>query len=566
MWGFLKTILMPVKFLKLFVLIIILFSVTADAQLYYFGRNKVQYQSFDWKVLRTDHFNIYYYGEFEEVAEIGASYAEEAYDELKVKFNNLITKPIPLIFYNTSLHFQQTNTTPGLIPDAVGGFFEFIKGRVVIPYTGSIHDFKHVIRHELVHVFMTTKVFHILSDHRQPTDRFPPLWFTEGLAEYMSTEIDAQAEMVMRDAVINNYFVNLDNMYSIYGTFLMYKEGQSFLHFVEEKYGPEKVMLLIDNLWISRDFTDVLEYTLGHTIEEINSEWLFYLKRKYYPLLADKAPLQNSSRQLTDFGFNFSPVPYKINGDTYLYFPANRDGYSSLYRLKINVKKKSDLEPELVIRGEKTSEFEAFHLFQSSIDISHDGMVAFITKAGATDAIHFYSIHEEGVINNYQNDNLINITSPKFSKDGRKVVFQAIDQKGFSDLYIFNLDTEKLTRLTNDYYDERDPVFGINDSDVIFSSDRTAGKYSRYYNLFSYNLQNHRIEYITNMPANCSSPILSPDKKTLLFTSDLDKVQNISYLAWDGFYNGRLMSSDDYWYVIEFKDGVTQRGHFSLKR
>lgn len=538
---------MPVKYFRLLILAIILFSIPAEAQLYYFGRNKVQYQSFDWKVLRTDHFNIYYYGEFEEIAEIGASYAEEAYKELKVRFNNLITKPIPLIFYNTSLHFQQTNTTPGLIPDAVGGFFEFIKGRVVIPFTGSIRDFKHVIRHELVHVFMTIKVFNILSDHRLPTDRFPPLWFTEGLAEYLSTDVDAQAEMVMRDAVINNYFVNLESMYNIYGTFLMYKEGQNFLHFVEEKYGPEKVMLLINNIWISSDFDKVLEYTLGLTVEEIDSEWLFYLKRKYYPLLSDKAPLENASKQLTDFGFNFSPVPYKSNGDTYLYFPANRDGYSSLYRMKINVKKKSDLEPELVLRGEKTSEFEAFHLFQSSIDISPGGIVAFVTKAGATDAIHFYSANEGEVIGNYQNENLINITSPKFSEDGNRVVFQAIDQKGFSDLYILDIATEKLTRLTNDYYDERDPVFGVTPNQIIFSSDRTAGKYSRFYNLFSYNLDDHTIRYITNMPANNSSPVLSPDKKMLLFTSDLDKVQNIYRMK---FENNTF--SDSVWKVTHF--------------
>lgn len=535
------------RFLRLLFFIILVFTCTLEAQLYYFGRNKVQYQSFEWKVLRTEHFNIYYYGEFEEIAEIGASYAEEAYDELKVKFNNLVTIPIPLIFYNTSLHFQQTNTTPGLIPDAVGGFFEFIKGRVVIPYTGSLHDFKHVIRHELVHVFMTTKLIHILNDHRQPADRYPPLWFTEGLAEYMSTDIDAQAEMVMRDAVINNYFVNLEDMYSIYGTFLMYKEGQNFLHFVEEKYGNEKVMLLIDNIWMFSDFTKVLEHTLRKSIEEIDSDWMFYLKRKFYPLLTNKAPIQHSSDQLTDFGFNFSPVAYVEKSDTFLYFPANRDGYSSLYRMKINVEKKSDLEPELVIRGEKTSEFETFHLFQSSIDISKKGLVAFVTKSGATDIVHFYSIPEKQVIKDYQNDELININSPRFSEEGDSMVFQAIDQKGFSDLYILNLVTDKLTRLTNDYYDERDPVFGINGTQIIFTSDRTAGKNSRFYNLFSYDLENHEIKYITNLPANESSPVLSPDKKTLLFTSDLDEIQNIWRMKFDG-----TAFSDSVWKVTHF--------------
>jgi hypothetical protein len=48
--------------------------------------------------------------------------------------------------------------------------------------------------------------------------------------------------MVMRDAVINNYFVGIEDIYQIYGSFLMYKEGQSFLEFVKERYGEEKFL------------------------------------------------------------------------------------------------------------------------------------------------------------------------------------------------------------------------------------------------------------------------------------------------------------------------------------
>ncbi|HEY6626990.1 MAG TPA: hypothetical protein VIZ21_08540, partial [Ignavibacteriaceae bacterium] len=188
-------------------------------QFFYFGRNKVHYEEFDWKILRTDHFDIYYYGEMEHVAEIGAGYAEEIYSELKVRMNHLVTRRIPLIFYNTTIDFQQTNITPGLIPEGVGGFFEFLKGRVVLPSNGSLKDFRHVIRHEIVHVFMTNKVYRILKDHRIPTNKMPPLWFVEGLAEFYSTDWDDQAEMLLRDAVLNNYFVNLDNIYMIYGSF-----------------------------------------------------------------------------------------------------------------------------------------------------------------------------------------------------------------------------------------------------------------------------------------------------------------------------------------------------------
>jgi hypothetical protein len=152
-------------------LVLCLGTVDAYAQFFYFGRNKVQYTDFEWHVLKTEHFDIYYYPEMKELAERGAFFAEEAYRELEVKFNHTLNSRVPLIFYSSHLHFQQTNTTGGFIPEGVGGFFEFLKGRVVIPSDGSTAQFRHVIRHELVHVFMYTKLMRVMGDHRKTQDR-----------------------------------------------------------------------------------------------------------------------------------------------------------------------------------------------------------------------------------------------------------------------------------------------------------------------------------------------------------------------------------------------------------
>ncbi|RPH36752.1 hypothetical protein EHM92_03955, partial [bacterium] len=236
---------------------------TVSAQFYYFGRNKVQYTNFEWHVLKTQHFDIYYYPEMQALAERGAYFAEESYKHLETKFNHTLNNRVPLIFYSSHLHFQQTNTTGGFIPEGVGGFFEFLKGRVVIPADGSTSQFRHVIRHELVHVFMTSKVSRVLSDHRKSSDLSPPLWFTEGLAEYWSTEWDSQAEMVMRDVVLNATVVGLNDMDRIYGTFIMYKEGQNALQYLARTYGEEKVLLLMENFWKEESFSDVFKITIG---------------------------------------------------------------------------------------------------------------------------------------------------------------------------------------------------------------------------------------------------------------------------------------------------------------
>ncbi len=520
--------------ITIFFILIFQFN-TAFAQFYFFGRNKVQYEKFDWRVLKTEHFDIYYYNETEQIAEIGAYFAEEIYEELKVKLNHVLTRRVPLIFYNTHIHFQQTNVTPGFIPEGVGGFFEFLKGRVVIPSNGSLNDFKHVIRHELVHVFMTNKIYRILTDHRLPSDVLPPLWFVEGIAEFYSTEIDDQAEMVMRDAVLNNYFVPLKDIYQIYGTFLMYKEGQSFLEFVKEKYGEEKIPLMLENFWMYSDFNKVIAHTIGKSIEEIDSEWNLYLKQKYYPLLTEHLPLENAAKKLTNFGFNFAPAVYKNGNEKEIYFVANRDGYASLYKLNIEKQNQLDgelfFQPELVLRGEKTEDLESFHLFQSSIDVSKSGLVAFSAKAGRNDVIHFYSIKEKKIIQTFDRPYLINIISPKFSSDDSKVIFNAVDQKGFSDLFIYDIIKDSLLRLTNDYYDDRDPIFSPDNLHIIFSSDRTSGEFQKKYNLFTLDIENFTINYLTYLNSNSSAPVLSPAKNEILFTNDADGVRNIYSLS-----------------------------------
>jgi len=461
------------------------------------------------------------------LAEIGSYYAEEVYEELKVEMNNIVTRRVPLIFYNTSLDFQQTNTTPGFIPDGVGGFFEFLKGRVVLPSNGSIKDFKHVIQHELVHVFMTNKIYNVLKDYRLTPDRSPPLWFTEGIAEYLSSEVDAQAEMVLRDAVINNYLVGLQDMYRIYGSFLMYKEGQSFLEFAGEKYGKQKILDLLENFWMDKSFTKVMEYTFNESLETLDKDWQYYLKKKYFPLVVNAQPQDQGALKITKEGFNFSPVSYKNDDEQFIFFVANRDGYSSLYSVLVSDNNKPLESPSLVVRGEQSDEFEAFHLFQSAIDVSKDGLVAFVTKKGGTDVIHFYSVDQKEIIKNFQDDDLVNIISPKFSSNGNRVVFYAVDRKGFMDLFIFDLRDDKLLRLTNDYYDDRDPIFGINDDQIIFTSDRTGGIYEKKYNLFSFDLNTYEINYLTYLNAHNYSPAISPDKSKLLFTSELDGVRNI---------------------------------------
>ena len=81
-----------------------------------FGKNKIQYRDFNWKIYHSPHFNVYYYKAEEPQLQKVVSIAESAYDQLSRAFNFQIKDPIPLIYYATHSAFEQNNVLLELHP------------------------------------------------------------------------------------------------------------------------------------------------------------------------------------------------------------------------------------------------------------------------------------------------------------------------------------------------------------------------------------------------------------------------------------------------------------------
>ena len=88
-------------------LALLILPATAEAQ--YFGRNKVQYEHFDFKVLQTDHFDVYFYPDERAAADIASRMAERWYTRLSSVMRHQLRGRQPLILYATAPQFRQTN-------------------------------------------------------------------------------------------------------------------------------------------------------------------------------------------------------------------------------------------------------------------------------------------------------------------------------------------------------------------------------------------------------------------------------------------------------------------------
>src|SRR5438094_2846385 len=97
------------------------FAPSLAAQYGSFGQNKIQYRRLDWRVLRGEHVDLYYYPEEQELARVALTYAEESYGVLERRFTHHPHRRIPLIIYASHSDFEQTNVLPFVPPEGLLG-------------------------------------------------------------------------------------------------------------------------------------------------------------------------------------------------------------------------------------------------------------------------------------------------------------------------------------------------------------------------------------------------------------------------------------------------------------
>ncbi|HEY6867851.1 MAG TPA: hypothetical protein VI792_11375, partial [Candidatus Eisenbacteria bacterium] len=390
-------------------------TLPAPARAQSFGMNKVQYQPLDWAVLETPHVRLHYYTEEESLARQLSPFAESTCVAFDRRFRLEGRSQVPLLLFATHQLFQQTNATPGLVSEGTGGLTELVKGRVLIPYTGSWTRLEWVTRHELTHSYMLEKISRVMHQHRRVQSYMPPLWFIEGLAEYCGTHWDADAEGLMRDAVVSGEARALTHSDDITGTVLMYKEGQSFLIYVADRFGDAKIFDLLDNWYRADDFETVFRMTMGVPLGEVDSDWFAAMRQRYLPTVATLREAPQAARRMTPHGrFNLGPrvLPNASRSDSTLrfcYFAAGEDGIDLMIS---EPDKHGRRRSHRVLRGGQSSSFESFHLFQNRPDASSNGLIALSSKHGGRDMIYILRASDGRVLERFDFRQLVSVVNP----------------------------------------------------------------------------------------------------------------------------------------------------------
>lgn len=538
------------KGFKSYYIVLLIFATclsTAHAQ--YFGKNKVQYTNFKWQYLQSEHFDIYFTNGGKDLAAFTARVAEESYRSMQKAFRYTLTDRIRIIVHNSHNDFQQTNIDLSEPEESVGGFTEFFKNRVVIPYEGEWEAFRHVIHHEVTHAVMLQMVYGsgVQSIITGMTQMQLPLWFIEGLAEFESRGgWDIESDMFMRDATVNGYLPEIPFL----SAFLAYKGGQSVWRYISDRYGEEKVGELLGKVKINKNFDRGLKQSIGIETEELTKRWQLYLKRQYWPDVENRKEPEEFAKRLTDhrkdgsFINNSPSINHK--GDK-LAYKSDRSDYFDIYLMSAidgRILKK-------LVRGQRAGNLEELQWLRGpGISWSPDDKrLVFTAKAGGQDALYIVNIKKNKIEKSHQ-FGLDGVYNPSWNPKGDEIAFTGL-KNGHCDIYAFNLKTQNLRKITDDIFSDLEPNWSPDGKKLVFISDRgdmqsetLLADFSptqinmKNFDIFEINSDGSGLQHLVRNDFSERTPVYSPDGKFIAFSSERAGLSNI--------YLKNLESNEEY--------------------
>ncbi len=513
---------------SLFLIALFLIPQTLCAQ--YFGRNKVQYEDFNFKVLHTEHFDIYHYPrEAKAIKDLGRL-SERWYQRHSQILNHDIEFKNPLIIYANHADFQQ-NDIVSSVSVGTGGVTEGRQNRVVMPFAEANKSTNHVLGHELVHAFQYDIARKEKIGGVQATSKLP-LWFVEGMAEYLSTGPESvQTAMYLRDAVFYDDIPSIKDL-SKGSQYFPYRYGHSLWSFIAGKWGDDVVADLYEAS-AQKGIKSGFEEILLNPVDSVSGMWQKSIREKYKndvkktaapdsigPLIRGKSKNQGT----------INVAPSLSPDGEYVVFISERN----LFSLELFL---ADAQTGKIIRkltSTATSpHLNALRFIESSGSWSPDGnRFAASIFAKGDNQIAIIDVSNGGVKRQIAFEEVGALTNPAWSPDGNKIAFSGSDG-GYTDLYIYNLKTDSLRNVTQDSYSDMQPAWSPDGSKIAFVTDRGQGTSfeTMTFNemkIMEYDLSTGEMTEIPQFyDAKHINPQYSPDGNSLYYISNYRGFSNV---------------------------------------
>ncbi len=447
-----------------------------DAAAQYFGRNKVEYSNFEFRVLATEHFDVYHYPDEAESARLAAQLAERWYARFSTLLGHKLSGRQPLILYGSQPEFQQTNVVSGILGDGIGGVTDSARRRITMPFAPTLGETDRILGHELAHAFQFDMVRHSGGSLTWP------LWAVEGMAQYLSRgSTDVETEAWLRDAVLHDLLP--DSQSTAARRFSPYRFGHAFWAYLAGRFGDK---IVADTLKLRRggSISRRLERLTGERVQGLYEDFLSSARAHYGTPDAGGDDGRKDPREAVPAPGGAALVQNERGGRMQLGPAISPDGrrvvfFSERDRVSIDLFE-ADAQTGRILRKLATTRdsvrIESLQAIRSAGAWSHDGaQFVFSAIDRGRPSLVILDMADPGERHEVRLPKNGQILSPAWSPEGQAIAF-ALLRGGITDLYLYDLEARELRQLTNDPFADLHPAWSPDGRRIAFATERFTSK------------------------------------------------------------------------------------------
>ncbi len=445
------------------------------AQFYYgmqmdFGKNRIQYQEFKWTYFDYDRYRVYTYQGGLELAKYVSVQLDKQLPILEKRLDYQLEDKIQVVVYNTQTDFKQSNiglANESLNSNNIGGVTKIIGDKIFVYFNGSHADLDRQIRAALAELMVNQIMYggRTRDMVRNSALLNVPEWYTQGLTEYLSQGWTTYADNLIYDGLKNNHYTNFNRLTGKQAA----QAGHALWYYVVDTYGDAVIPNLLYMTRVSRSPDNAFLFVLGVSLDNLILDFVEAQNRRLY-MFKDStrvSPLQDNE------------IVKKIKSNTHYYnLKISPDAQKAIYvtdklsQHKVYVQDVNGGGKKRLLKfGPKIERLEDFN-YPLLAWHPNNTIVAMLYEKKGQLILHTIDLESKDKVQR-PITGFKKINSISFSSDGKKLAMSAVKQgKGQADIFVFTLNNGGVEQLTNDVWDDMNPVFIKNNKHIIFESNR----------------------------------------------------------------------------------------------
>ncbi len=453
--------------------VLVFYTIQSPAQVstVEFGKNRVQYQKFNWKYYQTDNFNSYFSQDGLGLGKYVAQIAEAELPSIEEFVEYGMQRRTNIVVYNSFDEMQQSNIGLGIDWQNTGGITKLVNNKMLVYFDGNHDNLRRQIRQGIAQVLVANVLFGDdlgeFAANQALLDL--PKWLTDGYIEYAAENWSPALDDDLRSVMLASSYTN-------FYQFAFEKPnlaGHAFWKYIADKYGKNKVTYFLYLSRIYRNLNNASQKVTKKKFKAVLKDFMMEVPQQYFKDLRGRRNTPKGQLSISE----------EIGKKDFIRFNANPNAKSFTYAVvefkqgKYSVVLMENFTNRKVLLhfGTRSKEDEKNPNYPILAWDGKGTRLAVTYYEGGKLKLFVYDAVNRIKVVKQELPMFNQVQDMKYMLDANTLLFSAI-RSGQTDIYTYKIDKQTYDQITNDVYDDLDPSFVAfpNKTGILYSSNRPS--------------------------------------------------------------------------------------------